>query len=337
MEFFYRIKDYLITPEERRMIVMGAGIAMLGTAGFLMLWYLGIIFPPFPPQSGPVIVVIEKGATARAVANELFAKNLIRSRNVFLGYVTLASRQGLLRSGNFVFYNPLSIPDVLAAMKTGVDEKTIIIPEGWSVADIALFLEHEGFFSQEDFIAAAEAHEGYLFPDTYRVFGDATPQDIIVLMRANFAKKTASMRASYEIAPYEIESRKYAFGDIVIMASLLEREAHTFPDRKIIAGILWKRIEAGMPLQVDAALTYVTDRASLRLTKDDLGLDSPYNTYRNLGLPAGPIANPGLEALEAALNPLPSPYWFYLSDREGLLHYSTTFEEHREKKFKYLR
>lgn len=318
----------MITAEQRLVIVAGAGIAMVATAGFLALWYLGVIFPPFPPQSGPVILVIEKGTHARAIAEQLSAKNLIRSPNVFLGYVKLMSHEGLLRSGNFVFHGPLSIPAVLAAMKTGVDEKTIFIPEGWTVADIAAHFEEQGFFSKEEFTAAAQPYEGYLFPDTYRVFEDASPQDIVALMRSNFEKKTASLG---------LGTSKYSLSDIVIMASLLEREAPSLGDRKLVAGILWKRLEAGMPLQVDATLTYAVGRGSLSLTSDDLALDSPYNTYRHLGLPVGPIANPGLKSLEAALDPTPSPYWYYLSDREELLYYSTTFEEHREKKFKYLR
>lgn len=316
------MQNYVIDAKQRLIIAGGAAIAMIATAVFLALWYLGVIFPPFPPQSGPVIVAVEKGAHARAIAEELLAKNLIRSKNVFLGYIRLKSRDGLLRSGNFIFYGPLSIPAVLAAMETGADEKTIVIPEGWDVADIAEYLEDKGFFSEEEFIAAAQIHEGYLFPDTYRVFEDASPHDIVVLMRNNFEKKTASLNLS---------------PDIVIMASLLEREAPSLGDRKIVAGILWKRIEAGMPLQVDAALTYATGRASLWLTADDLASDSPYNTYRHIGLPPGPIANPGLTSLESALEPTPSLYWYYLSDREGLLHYSATFEEHRGKKFKYLR
>lgn len=338
MRLFHTIKDYVVTSEQRLIIAGGAGIAMLGTAGFLALWYLGIILPPFPPQSGPVIVVVEKGMHARAIAEELLAKKLIRSPNVFLGYVKFMSREGLLRSGNFVFHGPLSIPAVLAAMKTSAHEKTIFIPEGWTVVDIAIYLEEQGFFSKEEFIAAAESHEGYLFPDTYKVFEDALPKDIVSLMRNNFDKKTAGIRRDpISLDSNEIGSRKHSHEDIVIMASILEREAPSLGDRKIVAGILWKRIEVGMPLQVDASLTYVTGRASLALTTDDLALNSPYNTYRNLGLPPGPIANPGLKSLEAALNPTSSLYWFYLSDREGLLHYSATFEEHREKKFKYLR
>lgn len=332
MDFFAQFRgfrDYAITNHQRLIIVATMGIVMTGTVAVVALWYLGIIFPPYPPQSGPVVVRIEKGATAREITEAFAARKLIRSPNVFLGYIKLVNREAALRSGNFVFHAPLSVPEILSIIKTGAKEKEIRILEGWDVVDIALYLEGEGLFPKEDFIEVAHTHEGYLFPDTYRVFEDATPQDIIVLMRDNFEKKALSS--------YEVEPRKIPLKEAVIMASMLEREAHTLPDRKIIAGILWKRLDAGMPLQVDATLTYVTGRASLWLTKDDLAFDSPYNTYRNPGLPVGPIANPGLESIEAALNPLPSPYWFYLSDRQGLLHYSATFDEHKQKKFKYLR
>jgi UPF0755 protein len=323
------IKDCLISSKQRFIIVAAAGGVMVGTVLLLALWYLGLIFPPYPPQSGPVIITIEKGSTAREISETLAAKHLIRSPNVFLGYIKLIKHEAALRSGNFVFHPPVSIPTVLAAIKTGATEKEIKILEGWDVVDVALYLEKEGLFSKEDFIKAAHQYEGYLFPDTYRVFDDATPQDVIALMRGNFEKKAA--------AYYETEPRSVSLTEAVIMASMLEREAHTFPDQKIIAGIFWKRLNTGMPLQVDATLTYVTGRASLWLTKDDLAIDSGYNTYRNLGLPVGPIANPGLKSLEAALNPISSPFWFYLSDREGLLHYSATFDEHKQKKFTYLR
>ncbi len=121
------------------------------------------------------------------------------------------------------------------------------------------------------------------------------------------------------------------------MASLLEEEAIREEDRRLISGVLWKRLEAGVALQVDAALTYVTGRASHELTGEDLKFDSAFNTYFYPGLPLGPISNPGLDAIEAALRPTASPYWFYLSDKEGNTYYSATFEEHKEKKFKYLR
>ena len=120
------------------------------------------------------------------------------------------------------------------------------------------------------------------------------------------------------------------------MASLLEEEARTTRSRQIISGILWKRIERGMRLQVDAVFPYILGKNTFELTLDDLAVDSPYNTYRYAGLPLGPISNPGLDSLRAALHPVQTPYLYYLSDKNGVFHWSRTYEEHLKKKKLYL-
>jgi len=121
------------------------------------------------------------------------------------------------------------------------------------------------------------------------------------------------------------------------MASLIEKESSGDEDRSIISGILWKRFNNNRPLQVDATLSYLLGKKSQDLTVDDLNIDSPYNTYRYPGLPVGPIGNPGLEAIQAAIYPKDSPYWFYLHDKTGKAYYAKTFEEHIANKNKYLR
>ena len=175
----------------------------------------------------------------------------------------------------------------------------VTIPEGYNVSQIGAALEKAGMFSSEEFVEAAKAEEGFLFPDTYEFFKHSSPSTVIGKMKENFEKKVGR----------EVER------NIVIMASLLEEEAAKPEDWKIISGILWKRLAAGIPLQVDA---------------------EP-ETYDYLGFPPAPISNPGLEAIGAALHPSTSPYLYYLSDKDGNLHYSRTFEEHVEKKLKYLR
>ena len=120
------------------------------------------------------------------------------------------------------------------------------------------------------------------------------------------------------------------------MESFIDNEVHNPEDRKIVSGILWKRIDKGIGLQVDASLTYILGKASAELTQDDLKMDSPYNTYKYKGLPKGPISNPGKEAIEAAVFPQTSPYLFYLSDKDGITRYAKNFEEHKNNKFKYL-
>jgi UPF0755 protein len=134
----------------------------------------------------------------------------------------------------------------------------------------------------------------------------------------------------------EIGRQKRSLYEVLTIASMLEEEARTYEDRRMIAGIIQNRIKANIPLQIDATLMYVTGRGTHLLTEEDLNLDSPYNTYEYKGLPLGPISSPGIEAIRAALDPAKSNYLYYLSDKNGKIYYSKTFEEHKAKKLKYL-
>ena len=127
------------------------------------------------------------------------------------------------------------------------------------------------------------------------------------------------------------------FSDIVIMASLIEKEAGSRKDAEIISGILWKRIEIGMPLQVDAVFPYIIGKNTYEVTLQDLEVDSPYNTYKYPGLPIGPISNPGLVSIKAAINPQKTNYLYYLNDTNGVMHYATTFDEHKINKARHVR
>ena len=210
-------------------------------------------------------------------------------------------------------------------------EITVTIPEGLAVKQIGEILENAKLFSQEDFTKIAQKEEGYLFPDTYRFYKDAKPEDIVLRMKENFNKKVTP-----EILK-EVENSKRTLREVIIMASILEEEVSAAEDRKIVAGILWKRLDGGMGLNVDAALTYILGRASHELTVDDLKYDSPYNTYRYRGFPPTPISNPGLDTISAATNPMPSKYFYYLTDKDGKTRYAVTLEEHALNKRKYLR
>ena len=211
-----------------------------------------------------------------------------------------------------------------------VAEHKIRIREGWTNYEIALYLEREWLAKKDEFLKAAERLEGYLFPDTYQVFENVSSQELLALMRETFDKKVAPLQEA-------MAQKNISLKDMVIMASLVEKESAGDEDRAIIAGILWKRLANDRPLQVDATLSYLTGKESKELTTYDLQIDSPYNTYRNQGLPAGPSGNPGFEAMKAAVFPQESPYWFYLHDKEGTPHYAVIFEEHIANKEKYLR
>jgi UPF0755 protein len=213
----------------------------------------------------------------------------------------------------------------------GVAAVKVQIPEGLYREQIAKLLDSRlGEFDAKEFMTLTEGKEGYLFPDTYYFPPTTNAKEVVTILTDSFNEKTRTLRQASEAAGI-------SFHELVTMASLVEREAATEKDKKLVAGILWKRIKLKIPLQVDAVFVYLIGKGSAGLSTSDLGLKSPYNTYTNLGLPPGPIANPGLESLEASLHYQDSPYLFYLSDSKNVIHYAVTFEEHVENKKKYIR
>ena len=149
-------------------------------------------------------------------------------------------------------------------------------------------------------------------------------------MRENFDAKISSLSA-------DINTSGHSISDTVIMASIVEKEARTSTNRKIVAGVLWNRLALGMPLQVDAVFGYIFNRDTYSPSLADLKTESPYNLYLHIGLPPGPIDNPGLDSLLAALHPTKTNYFYYLTDPNGVMHYATTFAEHQANQMKYLR
>ena len=184
-------------------------------------------------------------------------------------------------------------------------------------------------FDEEKFMEETQKDEGYLFPDTYLFFPNVTTEEITRTLKSNFNKKTESLGG-------EIKKSEKAIKEILTMASILEKEARKREDIEIISGILWKRIEIGMALQVDAPFVYYNGKGTYNLTTKDLKTDSPYNTYTRKGLPVGPIGNPGIDSILAAIYPKSSPYLFYLSDRDGNIYYSANFEKHKKNKILYI-
>lgn len=241
-----------------------------------------------------------------------------------------------------LIYALIKLPEIAGRRHKELAESreiTVTIPEGLSVKQIGEILENAKLFPKDEFIKIAQKDEGYLFPDTYRFYKSAKPEDVVLKMKENFNKKITSTKF-LEVEPPKGGSTSQnvrALSEVVITASMLEEEVRSTKDRKIVAGILWKRLDQGMGLNVDAALTYILGRTSHELTVDDLKYDSPYNTYRYRGLPPTPISNPGLDAISAAAHPTLSKYFYYLTDKNGTVHYAVTLEEHALNKRKYLR
>ena len=303
----------------------------LASVFLLVAFYVNAIAPPsaFPVDS---IVAVPRGATLTQVARMLEERNLIRSPLWFEIFVRLRGGQRGIIANPYLFDEPVTswtIARRLLRGELGLSQVRVTIPEGVTAVEIGELLKKNlPAFDQASFMKAVWDKEGYLFPDTYFFLPDETAEGAVETLSLNFERKILSIQK-------ERESFGKQLSDVVIMASLLEKEASKTEDRKIIAGILWKRLAIDMPLQVDAALLYIN--GGHVPTGADTKIDSPYNTYLYRGLPPTPIANPGLDAITAAITPVKTEYFYYLSDDDGVIHYAKTFEEHQENQQKYFR
>jgi UPF0755 protein len=286
---------------------------------FLFLWG---IFLPKEKNSVPKIFSVEKGQGLFEIGENLEKEGLIKSKIFFDFYILLVGKQKNLQAGKYFLSSSMNIPEIAKKIISGdIAKVKVTIPEGSTVKEIEEKLNLE---------LPGENLEGYLFPDTYYFPIDVSGEEVVRIMKENFEKK---------ISPYkeEIEKSGKTLKEIIIMASLIEKEVKTKEEKELVSGILWKRLENGIPLQVDATITYITKKKTTKISLEDLQIDSPYNTYKYKGLPPGPICNPGLESILAALYPKDSDYWYYLSTPEGKTIFSKTLAEHNIAKEKYLK
>lgn len=279
-------------------------------------------------------IQIESGQTLNQAAETLRRERVIRSTILFKAYAVLLDKGNAgVKTGEYLFAraeSALKVAYRLVRGQEGFPLRKVTIPEGSSSGDIASLLKKAiPAFDAKGFAMMAKADEGYLFPETYFWPENVSPEKAISDMKATFEVKTRSLGADTASS-----SRKWS--DVVIMASIIEREATSSDDRRIISGILWKRLDDGMALQVDAPFYYILHKPSNELTLDDLRTDSPYNLYTHTGLTPKPIANPGLDSMMAALEPAKTKYWYYLSDKKGGMHYAVSLEDHAYNKNKYL-
>jgi UPF0755 protein len=236
--------------------------------------------------------------------------------------------------GDYSFAHPVSVLEVamrISGRQFGIDRTKVTFPEGFTTRDMSarLAANFEGFDGAR-FDALTKDSEGYLFPDTYKFFQSVTADMVVTTLKQNFTAKIAPLEK-------DIASSRRSRADIIIMASIIEKEANGADDRAVIAGILWKRLDAGIALQVDAPFLFLLNKDSRDLTRADLATKSPYNTYLNKGLPPTPINNPGLAAITAAIHPVSSPYLYYLHDKTGQIHYARTYAEHKKNIALYLK
>lgn len=300
-------------------------------------------------QPTKAVFLVQKGMNSKEIATNLQQKGLIKSDLFFRIYVIMFGQRTKLQAGRYDISSGMSMATIAQKIASGETIKnTVTVIEGWDVQDMAEYLADKKIYTMDDFLRATKAThqqfsflqdkpaklslEGYLFPDTYEISGSETADELVIDMLNNFDKKlTPDLRS-------EIKKQKKSIFQIVTMASILEKEVKTLDDKKMVAGILWKRIAEGMPLQVDATVNYITRKDHAGALIADTKIDSPYNTYKYYGLPLGPISSPGIDSLVAAIYPTKSNYWFYLSDpKTGKTIFSKTLDEHNHAVAKYLK
>jgi UPF0755 protein len=233
-----------------------------------------------------------------------------------------------------VYPEPLNVWQVaerLTLASSAENLAAVTLPEGFTIEEFAELASTSLVdFDKELFIELGKGKEGYFFPDTYYLPNDFTAEELVELLSETYVQKTADLSE-------KIEAHSLTESEIIILASIIEREANTEESMRTVSGILQNRLEIGMALQADATMEYVLNRPLHQLEAGDLEIDSPYNTYLYRGLPPTPIGNPGLMAINAVLNPIESDFFYYLTDEDGNFYYAETFDEHRDNIDKYLR
>jgi len=348
---------------------MSRKLAQLGLLVFMAIDLVAIVFLAYltfgsmgsADSSSDLIIdfTIDKGQGAKEIAVNLEKEGIISNDLFFNYYIWRKDAGNLLQAGEYELSPAKTIPEIvriLAEGKVRFDPGVrITIPEGYTTGQIEdaliagglnvseseleeavgitapLAKEIFGFAYLADLPPRATL-DGFLFPDTYFFEEDSSLNDIVKRMLGNFDSKISdAMRV-------KIKARGKNLYEVVIMASLIEREVQTYEDMRTVSGALWKRMEIGMPLQVDATLAYLTGKKTGEITNDHKLIDSPYNTYKYRGLPPTPIANPGINAINAAIDPIESEYLYYLSTpTTGETIFSKTLDEHNENRIKYLR
>lgn len=291
------------------------------------------------------VFVVKQGEGISSIGQRLYEEELIRNH---LAFKILIAKEGLtkkIQAGDFRLNPSMNMEEIVQELTHGTMDVWITIPEGWRTEQIADAINFQFPISNSQFLEAVKDYdyEGYLFPDTYLIPKEATTGAIIKIFLKNFEKKFN------EELQQEAEKQGLTTKQVLTLASIVEREARHDEDRPIIAGILLKRWKNDWPLQTDATVQYAVSSVACRishvacewwpknLTKENLKIDSPYNTYQNKGLPPGPICNPGSASIEAVIRPRRTDYWYYLSDPQGQMHYAKTDEEHRENINNYLK
>lgn len=280
--------------------------------------------------------------TTTDLGDVLETAHVVRSAKWFR--FALATRFGpkSIVVGDYIFERPQNVLGIAYRMVHGIYGNSrikVTFPEGITAKEMGeiLFTKIPDF-PIADFLQQSAGREGFLFPETYYFFRTTRADQVITTLSDQFISVVAKLSAfDNGITKEKLGGKNRTLVQVVTMASILEREARNADEARVISGILWKRLQNNMPLQVDATFLYTINKGTAQLSLRDLRKDGPYNTYTRTGLPAGPIGNPGRAMIDAALHPTVSPYWYYLHDSNGGVHYAKSYQEHLMNKQKYLK
>jgi UPF0755 protein len=310
-------------------------LVVIAIGVFLWLWWKDSVSPVNLDEKTQVTFEIKKGEGVRTIAANLAQANLIRSPIAFFVLVKITGIERQLQAGEYRLSRDMDTSEISKELTHGITDIWITTLEGWRSEEIATKLTKELDIPESEFLKYSQ--EGYMFPDTYLLPRDATAGAVAQIFMNNFHKKIPDSLLS------QATKNKLTESGVVILASIVEREGRSDQDRPVIAGILLNRLSLNMPLQTDATLQYALGYDSREkswwrktITEADKSVESPFNTYKYVGLPPKAIANPGLSAIKAVLSPVKTDYLYYLHDTNGVAHFAKTLAEHTANVSKYL-
>jgi len=313
----------------------------------------GIIFAAFvyqyattPASASPdeQVVEIKPGMTLKKVAHFLADKELLKEPSNFMLYTYLQGEQNRIQAGEYRLSPSMPPREILEALTSGMAVLYVVtIPEGYRITEIADLLEAKGLAEKAAFIEATRNQElldsmhipsgsleGYLYPETYRFSKAAGARRIVQTLLDTFKERVLQPERVQQV-----EAMQFTFHEIVTLASLIEKETGLGKERKLISSVFHNRLIKKMRLQTDPTVIYAMADFDGNIRKKDLSIDSPYNTYKHFGLPPGPIASPGLESIQAAMNPEESAFLYFVSRKNGSHQFSTNYKDHTRAVRKY--
>ena len=318
-----------------RLRTLGAAVVLVVAAGLgVLAWQ--VLTPTDALQAGPLVVEIPAHQGVLDIATHLRDANVVRGRWPFIILAVARGSVRRLKAGEYEVERGARALDVLELLESGrVKQHTVLHPEGATVLELARALENERLATAADTVRVASdpalveslgiagpSVEGYLFPDTYQFVRGMAPAEMLARMVQRMKSKlTPEIRE-------RARQRNLSIHALLTLASIVEREAIAPDERKLIAAVFWNRLKLDMPLQADPTVQYAVGKERRALTRADLQVDDPFNTYRYPGLPPGPIASPGLPSIEAVLDPAPVDYLYFVAEDERHHHFSRTMSEH---------